>query len=74
MYFHIEFYDKTKRDFSPFKLRNFLSNGGNQKIGELTTDSKNGFSFKVKPILQLSLLSDIKKLEDFSCEITFSQT
>ena len=32
--------------------------------------SKNGFSFKVKPILQLNLLSDVEKFEDF-CEITF---
>ena len=30
---------------------------------ELTTDNENGFSFKVKPILQLNLLSDIKKFE-----------
>ena len=31
----------------------------------------NGYSFKVKPILQLNLLSNIKKFEDFSCEISF---
>ena len=43
----------------------------NEKVEELTTDSRNRFSFKVKPILQLNLLADIKKLEDFSCEITF---
>ena len=34
-------------------------------------DSENGFSFKEKPIAQLNLLSDIKKYEDFSREITF---
>ena len=27
-------------------------------------------SIKVKPILQLNLLSDIEKLEDFTCELT----
>ena len=41
----------------------------NQK-DELTAESKNGFSCKVKPILQLNLLPDIKKIEDF-CEHTF---
>ena len=71
IYYHIEFQDETKREVNPFKLRNFLSDECNQKVEELTTDSKNGFSFKVKPILQLNLLSDIKKFEDFSCEITF---
>ena len=69
--YYIEFQDETKREVNPFKLRNFLSDKCNQKVEELTTDSKNGFSFKVKPILQLNLLSDIKKFEDFSCEITF---
>ena len=48
-----------------------MSDKGNQKVEELTTDSKNGFSFEVKPILQLNLLEDIKKFEDFSCKITF---
>ena len=71
IYYHIEFQDETKRDVNPFKLRNFLSDKCNQKVEELTTDSKNGFSFKVKPILQLNLLSDIKKFEDFPCEISF---
>ena len=33
-------------------------------------DCKNGFSFKVKPILQLNLLSDIEKFGGF-CEIIF---
>ena len=40
-------------------------------VKELTTVSKNGFSFKVKPILKLNLLSKIKKFEKFSCEIIF---
>ena len=71
IYYHIEFQDETKRDVNPFKLRNFLGDKCSQKVEKLTTDSKNGFSFKVKPILQRNLLSDIKKLEDFSCEIIF---
>ena len=54
---------------NPFKLRNFVSDKCNQKVEELT-GNKNEFSFKVKPILQLNLLSDIKRFEDF-CEITF---
>ena len=58
------------RDVNPFKLRNVLSDKCNQKVEELTTYSKNGFSFKVKPILQLKLLSDIEKFEDFPCEST----
>ena len=66
-YYHIEFHYWTKREFSPFKLRNFLNNKCNQKVEELSTDSKNGFSFKFKPILQPNLLSDNKMLEDFSC-------
>ena len=56
----------------PFKLRNFLSDKCNQKLEKLTTDIKKGSSFKFKPILQMNLLSDIKKFEDFSCETTFT--
>ena len=48
-----------------------MSGKGNQKVEELTTDSKNGFSFKVKSSLQLNQLSYIKKFEDFSCEMSF---
>ena len=70
-YYHNEFQDEPKREVNPFKLRNFLSDKCNQKVEELTTDSKNGFSFKVKPILQLNLLTNIERLEDFSSEITF---
>ena len=61
------------REVNPFKLRNFLSDKCNQKVEELTTDSKNGFSFKVKPIHQLKLLSDIKRFEDVSCEINLKK-
>ena len=32
---HIEFQDETKREVSPFKLRNFLSDKCNQKFEEL---------------------------------------
>ena len=71
IYYHIEFHDETKREVGPFKLRNFLSDTFNQKVGERTTDSKNGFSFKVKLILQLNLSSNIKNFEDVSCEIIF---
>ena len=71
IYYHTEFQDETKRDANPSKIRNFLSDMYIQKVEELTTYGKNGFSFKVKPILQLNLLSNIKKFEDFSCEITF---
>ena len=73
IYYHIEFHDETKREVNPFKLRPFLSDECNRKVEELTTDSKNGFSFKVKLILQLNLFSDIKKCEDFSCEFTFQK-
>ena len=71
IYYHIQFQDETKRDVNPFKQRNFLSDKCNQKVKELTSDTKNGFPFKVKPFLQLNLLSDIKKFGDFPCEITF---
>ena len=70
-YYHIEFQDETMRDVNPLKLRNFLSDKCNQKDEELAIGSKNGFCFKVKPILQLTLLSDIEKFEDFPSEITF---
>ena len=62
IYYHIEFHYQTKREVNPFKLQIFLSDKCNQKVEELTTVSKNGFFFKVKPILQLNLLSDIKKV------------
>ena len=71
IYSHIEFHDKTKREVNPFKIRNFLSDKCSQNVEELTTDSKNGFSFKDKHILQLNLLFGIKKFQDFSCEINF---
>ena len=61
IYSNIEFQDETKREVNPFKQRNFLSDKCNQKVEELTTDSKNGLSCKVKPILLINLLSDIKK-------------
>ena len=70
-YYHIELQDETKREVNPLKLRNLLSDKFNQKVEELTTDNKNGFSFKVIPILQLNLLSYIKKFEEFFFEITF---
>ena len=41
LYYHIEFDEETKKEFNPFKLRNFLSVKCNQKIEELTTDYKN---------------------------------
>ena len=69
--YYIEFQDETKSEVNTFKQLNFLSDKCNQKVDELTTDSKNGFSFKVLPILQLNLLSDIKKNENFSYENTF---
>ena len=47
IYYHIEFQDETKTDIHPCKLRNFLSDMCNHKMEELTTDSKNGFSFKI---------------------------
>ena len=71
IYNHIEFQDETKREGNPFKLPSFLSDKCNQKVEELTTDSKNRFSFKVKPILQINLLSNIKKFEDFSLSQNF---
>ena len=46
-----------------------MSDNCNQKVKELTTDIKNGFSFKVKKNEELYRLSDIEKFEDF-CEIT----
>jgi len=61
LYYHIEFNDETKREVNPFKLRNFLSDECNRKAEKLTVDSKSEFSFKVKPILQLNLFSDMKK-------------
>ena len=57
MYYYIEFHDKNKKEVSSFKLWNFLSEKCNQNV-ELTTNRKNGFSFKVKYILQLNLLYD----------------
>ena len=71
IYYRIELQDETMREVNPFKLRNLWSDKCNQKVEEITTDSKNGFSFKVKDIIQLNLLSSINQFEEFSCEITF---
>ena len=65
------FQDETEKEVNPFKLQSFLSDKCNQKIEELTTDGKIGFSFKFKPIFQLSLSYNTKMFEDFSCEISF---
>ena len=48
-----------------------MSDKCNQKVEELKTDSKNGYSSNFKPILQLILISDIEKFEDLACENTF---
>ena len=52
--YYIEFHDETMREVNPFKLRTFLRDTCKQNVEELTTDSKNGISFKFKPILQPS--------------------
>ena len=69
--YQIDFFDETKREVNPFKQQNFLNHKCNQKTEELIADCKNGLSFNIKPILQLKLLSDIKTMEDYSCEIAF---
>ena len=56
IYYHIEFQDETKRDVNPFKLRNFMSDKCNKKVEELTTDSKNRFSFSLTCCLTLKSL------------------
>ena len=48
-----------------------MSDKCNQKVEELTTDSKNGFSFKVKKKEELNKTFDTKKSEVFY-EITFN--
>ena len=48
-----------------------MSDKCNEKVEELTRDSQNGFSCRGKPILQLNLLSNTKKFENFCCEIIF---
>ena len=70
IYYHIEFPKRNQERSILSKYEIFLSDKYNEKAEELATDSKNGFSFKVKHFLQLNLLSDFKKFEDF-CEITF---
>ena len=45
IYYHLGFQNKTKREVNLFKLRIFLSDKCNQKVEELTLDSKNLFSF-----------------------------
>ena len=48
-----------------------MSDKCNQNVEELSIDNKNGLSFNGEPILQLNLLSDIKKFEYFPCEVTY---
>ena len=38
--YHIEFHDESKREVNSFKLRIFFSDKCNQKVNELTTESK----------------------------------
>ena len=69
-FYHIEFDDETKMEVKPFELQNFLSDECNRKVKELTTDSKNGLSFKIKKNVELNLLYELKKFKHF-CGITF---
>ena len=73
-HYHFELKDETMREVNPFKLQNILSDKCNQKDEELTNDCKNGFSSKVKHILQLNLcfIYYKKKFENFY-EITFHE-
>ena len=41
LYYNFLFHEETKRDVNPFKLRNFLRDKCDEKVEELTTDSKN---------------------------------
>ena len=63
---HIEFVDEIKRGQS-LQTTKFLEYKCNQMVKQITTDSKNCFSFIVKKEI-LNRLSDAKKSEDF-CEI-----
>ena len=65
----MEFHDEIRKE--AFKLQNFLSDNGNQKVKELTKDGKNTISFKVKETEDQNQLSELKKFEDFSCENIF---
>ena len=71
IYYHYEFQDEIKGEVNPFNLRNFLSDKCNQKVEEITTESNIGFLLQNQTLLQLNQLSDIKKFEEFSCEIIF---
>ena len=71
IYYPIEFEEGFKRNVNPSKLTNSFSNTCSQKDNELTTDNKNGFSFKVKRNQKLNQSSDIGDFEAFSCEIIF---
>ena len=59
------------REVKPFKIWNFLSDKCDKRVEELTTDSKNGFSFKVKKNEEVNQLAELKNFENFSCEVTF---
>ena len=48
-----------------------MSDKCTQKVEELRTERKNGFSFNVKLILQLNLLSDIKSLRISPVKLLF---
>ena len=61
-----------QREVNPFKLRNFLSSKCNQKINELTTDSKNGFSFKIKKNEELNQLSGRKTWKTSQIKLFFA--
>ena len=73
IYYHIDFHDETKREVNPFNLQGSSSDKCNQKVEEVTADSKNDFYFEVKLIHQINLLSIIERFEDFSYEITLSK-
>ena len=53
IYYHIEFQGETKREVNPCKLQNLFSDKCNQKVEELTTNSKNGQTHpSTKPIIK----------------------
>ena len=61
------------RDVNPLKLQSFLSDECKQKVEESITVSKTGLSLKAKKNEELNQLSEIKKVQKFSSEISFHQ-
>ena len=72
-YYYIEFKKEDRRKVNPLKLKNILNEKNKNQLEELKTDSRNGFSLKVKKAVLKNLLLNDNNFEQSHCKISFQK-